>query len=98
MMAMAKLTVRQLAHLSNFTCIALLLVTTACGETDRRTTGPRGGGGSADSGVTTAADAASNDDAGQVMVDAGSTGNSSCKPQRLVFLGDSIPGCTGVGD
>jgi len=29
--------------------------------------------------------------------DAGEANSSSCNPKRLVFLGDSIPACTGVG-
>lgn len=88
--------VSQSAHLSLFICAAALTFNSACGETPTRKSGPGNNSGGSDAGPADA-NANSDMDAGAVSMDASGGNSSSCNPQRLIFLGDSIPGCTGVG-
>jgi lysophospholipase L1-like esterase len=67
----------------------------ACGQSPRNNPMQKGGGNTtSDAGPIT-------EDAGKAdsgSNDAGGSGNTSCRPERLIIMGDSIMACTGVGD
>ena len=69
--------------------VGALVALTGCGETTEPRAKDQRNYENGDAGTTTAQDAGT--------PDAGESQNTACKPDRLVFLGDSIPGCTGVG-
>jgi len=88
----------QSAFISILASGMLGLTAFGCGQTPRSTPLPKNNNNSVSDAGSMSNDASSAVDGGSAgNNDAGTQGGTSCYPQRLLILGDSITACTGVG-